>query len=718
VQPTVETRSATSITDTAATLNGEITDDGGASIDERGLLWGEGDTLTDITKDVTISGNHFSFCLTGLKPDTKYSFMAYAKNSAGTGEGNILSFRTECPTPGTPSNPSPSNHASGVSINTDLDWSDCSNTDYYDVYFGTYTHPPYYGKSQTSNYPFQNDLEYNTKYYWKIEAKSNCGGITQGPIWDFTTITPQRTITFYTDPAAGGTLTFDGTIYSNGQSTAKTDDTYSVSANPASNYEFDHWSTSRGVSVSNPNAQSTTATVSGDGTIKAWFNYIPPERTITFYTDPDPTATITFDGSTYRNGQSTTKTDATYSVSANPVSNYAFDHWSTTGGVSVANPNSQSTTATVSGDGTIKAWFNYIPPERTITFYTDPTAGGTLTFDGSIYSNGQSTAKTDDTYSVSANPASNYEFDHWSTSSGVSVSNPNAQSTTATVSGDGSIKAWFNSVAETVVSIEDASAPQGGTVTVPIKIADVANMCGANIWLNYNKDVVIVDSVSDGDLVPLTLNIDNPAGVTKMTWDTTSGMTGDFVFAYVTLKAVGNSGDGCWMDLDVKELYDCDLVEIPRAVVYGIFEVIAPLMEGDVTDLNVCVSLKDSTFIKFYLVDMATLTPDQLECADTNDDGEVTLKDSTAIKFWLVVPDFPLWQSPADDHMMEPVPCSAVSLARAASTTDSIEDASVPAKCSPLFVADSEPIEKKKACSCYHQKEMIGGQEKLGGNMK
>jgi hypothetical protein len=115
---------------------------------------------------------------------------------------------------------------------------------------------------------------------------------------------------------------------------------------------------------------------------------------------------------------------------------------------------------------------------------------------------------------------------------------------------------------------------------------------------------------------------------------------------------------------------------------------------------------------------MATLTPDQLECADTNDDGEVTLKDSTAIKFWLVVPDFPLWQSPADDHMMEPVPCSAVSLACAASTTDSIEDASVPAKCSLLFVADSEPIEKKKACSCYPQKEMIGGQEKLGGNMK
>jgi hypothetical protein len=129
------------------------------------------------------------------------------------------------------------------------------------------------------------------------------------------------------------------------------------------------------------------------------------------------------------------------------------------------------------------------------------------------------------------------------------------------------------------------------------------------------------------------------------------------------------------LDIDVKELYDCDLVEIPRTVVDGTFEVPPPLMEGDVTDLNVCVSLKDSTLIKFYLVDMATLTPDQLECADTTDDGEVTLKDSTAIKFWLVNPDYPLWKSPADDHMMKPVPCFFEPLATStASTNVSIDD--------------------------------------------
>jgi len=273
---------------------------------------------------------------------------------------------------------------------------------------------------------------------------------------------PQRTITFYTDPPAGGTITFDDSAYSNGQSTTRPDDTYPVSANPAPNYEFDHWSTTGGMSVSNPDSQFTTATVTGDGSIKAWFNYIPPQRTITFYTDPPAGGTITFDGSAYSNGQSTTRPDDTYPVSANPAPNYEFDHWSTTGGASVSNPDSQFTTATVTGDGSIKAWFNYIPPQRTITFYTDPPAGGTITFDDSAYSNGQSTTKTDDTYPVSANPAPNCEFDHWSTTGGASVSNPDSQSTTATVTGDGSIKAWFTAfeaTADISVALQGGSRP-------------------------------------------------------------------------------------------------------------------------------------------------------------------------------------------------------------------------------------------------------------------
>ena len=104
------------------------------------------------------------------------------------------------------------------------------------------------------------------------------------------------------------------------------------------------------------NCNDDSSSLSGTG--------ILPQRTITFYTDPTDGGTITFDGYTFSNGQSTTKTDGSYPISANPASNYVFDNWSTIGAVSVANPNSQSTTAAVSGDGSIKAWFNYVPSQK------------------------------------------------------------------------------------------------------------------------------------------------------------------------------------------------------------------------------------------------------------------------------------------------------------------------------------------------------------------
>jgi hypothetical protein len=127
--------------------------------------------------------------------------------------------------------------------------------------------------------------------------------------------------------------------------------------------------------------------------------------------------------------------------------------------------------------------------------------------------------------------------------------------------------------ASTTVSTGDASAPQGSTVTVPISITDVTGMCGANIWLSYDKNVVTVEKVDNGDLGSITHSIDNTTGITKMNWDTTAGETGSFVFANITLKAVGNPGDTSPLDLDVKELYDCDLNDIAHTVADGTFTI-------------------------------------------------------------------------------------------------------------------------------------------------
>ena len=128
-----------------------------------------------------------------------------------------------------------------------------------------------------------------------------------------------------------------------------------------------------------------------------------------------------------------------------------------------------------------------------------------------------------------------------------------------------------------VVSIQDATAAPEQTVTVPVNIADVTNLATADIWLSYNKDVVIVESVTDGDLGAITVGIDNATGVTKMNWFSSTGETGDFVFAYVTLKAVGSAEQQSALDLDVKELTDASANPITHEGDDGVFTVATPV---------------------------------------------------------------------------------------------------------------------------------------------
>ncbi|MEA1905542.1 MAG: cohesin domain-containing protein [Euryarchaeota archaeon] len=128
-------------------------------------------------------------------------------------------------------------------------------------------------------------------------------------------------------------------------------------------------------------------------------------------------------------------------------------------------------------------------------------------------------------------------------------------------------------VTSTTVSIEDATAQEGETVEVPIRITGVTDMCGADITLSYDAAVVSVEEMEAGDLGSVTSSKDDVNGTVKMVWDATDGKTGDFVVMYVTLKAKGTTGDNCTLDLVVNELYDCDLGDIGHSVQDGTFEV-------------------------------------------------------------------------------------------------------------------------------------------------
>ena len=92
--PKVTTNAATAVGDSKATLNGDITNTGGATCIARGFKYKEGISggEQDTHDDGSFSIGTFSKDLSGLDPTKKYYFKAYATNSVGTGYGEWLSF--------------------------------------------------------------------------------------------------------------------------------------------------------------------------------------------------------------------------------------------------------------------------------------------------------------------------------------------------------------------------------------------------------------------------------------------------------------------------------------------------------------------------------------------------------------------------------------------------------------------------------------------------
>ena len=95
--PTVTTSTVTGITQTSAIGGGNVTNDGGAAVTERGICW-------STSHNPTISGNHqsngtgtgsFTVNMSGLAPGTTYYVRAYAVNSVGVSYGDEVNFTTQ-----------------------------------------------------------------------------------------------------------------------------------------------------------------------------------------------------------------------------------------------------------------------------------------------------------------------------------------------------------------------------------------------------------------------------------------------------------------------------------------------------------------------------------------------------------------------------------------------------------------------------------------------
>lgn len=93
---TLKTDAVSNISLSTATYNGEIINDGGATITERGFAYATTPSPTIANTKKTVSGTIgvYSAAITGLAVNTTYYVRAYATNANGTEYGNEVSFTT------------------------------------------------------------------------------------------------------------------------------------------------------------------------------------------------------------------------------------------------------------------------------------------------------------------------------------------------------------------------------------------------------------------------------------------------------------------------------------------------------------------------------------------------------------------------------------------------------------------------------------------------
>ena len=202
--PSVTTLGATDVTSTGATLSGTIIADNGAAITERGFVWmqGTGTPTTDSFKlKVDGTTGEFTSTLTGLEPNQKFSFRAYAINSKGTSYGDVMTFTTGISLASLTSVTVSSITSTSATLSSKVSSHGGETVSEVGFYYSTDAAVDL-GKSQKVNSTYSSDsfsisiseLSINTKYYVKAYAV-NSAGTVYSEIESFTTLASTPVVT-------------------------------------------------------------------------------------------------------------------------------------------------------------------------------------------------------------------------------------------------------------------------------------------------------------------------------------------------------------------------------------------------------------------------------------------------------------------------------------------------------------------------------------------
>lgn len=221
--PKVTTNAATGVSGALATLNGNITDTGGATCTVRGFKYKEvGGGEQDASDSGTFGTGAYSKALTGLDDTKKYYFRAYATNSEGTGYGEWLSFGVTVAAPTVTSGAATSVDHEKATLNgniTATGGQDCTERGFqWKIGAGGDVETlPETGTFGVGAYSLLlDDLDANIQYYFRAYAK-NGGGTSYGSWLNFTTdITNPTVITHNATDELETQVTGNGEIVKTG----------------------------------------------------------------------------------------------------------------------------------------------------------------------------------------------------------------------------------------------------------------------------------------------------------------------------------------------------------------------------------------------------------------------------------------------------------------------------------------------------------------------
>jgi List-Bact-rpt repeat protein len=217
------------------------------------------------------------------------------------------------------------------------------------------------------------------------------------------------TVTFEITPSFSGTIFFNGTPQVPSSPQDWPTQNYSLEELATPGWRFAAFSASGGIQLA-----PGSAAVEASGVITASFVQFP---TVTLETSLLSCSSLEFNDSSYASGSEPGFLLGSYSARAPVCSNALFEHWSTSGGVTVASPNSINTTANVTGNGTLTAVYG---PAAWVNLTVQPSAAaGSIVWNGTPVPNGSYFETLTGDYSATAHPANGWHFLAWETQGGI-----------------------------------------------------------------------------------------------------------------------------------------------------------------------------------------------------------------------------------------------------------------------------------------------------------